>query len=144
MSALPTANEHDTTPPPNSGAGQAVEPDSWLEALSLYVNSRIDLMRLESRAAGRLWGRAVALLALGAAGLFVAWLLLMAGAVGLLAATTGWPWFAVTIAAAGLHALAGVICLLAAASRKARAFPLTRQEFANDRQWLTSLTTRRK
>jgi uncharacterized membrane protein YqjE len=144
MSELPTANEHDATPPPDGGAGASAEPGSWLEALSLYVNSRIDLVRLESRAASRLWGRAVALLALGAAALGVSWLLLMAGAVGLLAAATGWPWFAVAIAAAGLHALAGIICLLAAAARKARAFPLTRQEFAKDRQWLTSLTTRRK
>ncbi len=144
MSSTPSANEHDTTRPPDGGAAPSTEPGSWLEALSLYVSSRIDLMRYESRAAGRLWGRAVVLLALGAIALFVAWLLLAAGAVALLAATTGWPWYALAIAAAGLHALAGIICLMAAKSNKARSFPLTRREFAKDRQWLTSLTTRRK
>ncbi len=144
MSPLSATEEHTAARAPQDAAEQAPEPGSWLEALSMYLNSRIDLMRLEGRSAGRLWGRSAVLFAVAALAGLVAWLALTAGLIALLAVSFSWPWHWVALGAGLAHLLAAAVCVKAALTTNTAAFPLTRQEFAKDRQWLLSLTTRRK
>jgi len=120
----------------------ASTPAGWGEALGLLISSRIGLIRLESTAAARQFGKCAAALAAAALAVMFAWALMLAGGIAALAANTSWPWHWIALAAALLHALAAAICLwVANRSSLSTPFPITRAEFHKDREWLDTLKT---
>ena len=128
--------------PGSSPAGGAA--DSWSAALATLVSARIELLRHESREAAGAWAKTAALLAIAAVAALVAWLAIVAGTVAALAAATGCAWYWLALGAALLHLIGAGCCLMAARFSKPPAFPLTRNEFTKDREWLKSLATPRK
>ncbi|MCF7734017.1 MAG: phage holin family protein [Akkermansiaceae bacterium] len=130
---------------PGSGsASSAARDGSWIDAFTTLVSARAALLRHESKSAIRQSLRIALLLVIAALGLFFTWLLLLAGGVAALAVATGWPWYWLAMAAAALHLIAAGVCLAIAKSTPPPAFPLSRNEFSKDREWLQSLNTRRK
>lgn len=114
-------------------------PANWHEAVSDLIASRVELIRLESLAAGRAASRkAVLAVVLAVAALF-AWALLMAGGIALLAATSNiaWPWLALAVSA--LHLLVALIAAAKLRRPDPTPFPVTRAEFQRDREWLKNL-----
>ncbi len=130
----------DIDPAPRPGQSVAsVSDGSWTTALATLVSTRIELLRLESRDAARQWGKSAALLATAAIAAFVGWLALVAGGIAAITAVTGWPWYLPTLGAAALHFGVAAVCVLIARKSKPPAFPLTRNEFTQDREWLKTL-----
>jgi uncharacterized membrane protein YqjE len=72
-------------------------------------------------------------------GVIGAWALAIAGAISGLSSATGWVWFHIAFAAAGVHILIAAAALLIAKSWKTETFPVTRAEFEKDREWLKRL-----
>jgi uncharacterized membrane protein YqjE len=77
------------------------------------------------------------------AGVF-AWALIVAGGIGALAVATAWPWYWIALGVALLHALVAGLGVLLFKSAKTPTFPITRNEFQKDREWLQTLTTPKK
>jgi uncharacterized membrane protein YqjE len=144
---MSTPSGTDSTPLPgiSSGQGPALEaPGSWHEALAGLISCRIALIRFESQAAVRQGARSLIGLMLAAvAGLF-AWALLVTGGIGALVAATGWPWYWLAGGLAVVHGLLAGGCLLFVKSSQIPVFPITRNEFQKDRQWLQALKSPRK
>lgn len=114
-------------------------PQDWKEALLALVTSRVAIVSLEAKeAATSALGRLVPLL-IGTVCLVGFWALLVAGAVGGIAAATDWKWYHVAFAAAGVHFLIAAIALLIAKAKRSAPFPVTRAEFEKDREWLNQL-----
>lgn len=126
-------------PAPATGWGQAVA--AWMEA-------RLELIQIESREASRLALRKGILAGAVGASVFFVWSLLLAGGTGWLAAyleRSGhpWGWPVVALAFAGLHALLAGGLLLALRRPNPRPFPITRNEFEKDREWIKTLQSPR-
>lgn len=119
-------------------------PPDWQEALLNLVASRVELIRLESREASRVASRKAVMAGAGAALLVFGWLLALASLVGLFAAATGIGWHWVALAAALLHLIPAVFLLRAAKAAPSPTFPVTREEFIKDREWLRNLRNHRK
>jgi predicted phage tail protein len=116
---------------------------SWAAALAALVSARIELLRLESHDAARHWGRSAGLLAVAVLAAFVGWLALVAGGVAAVTALSGWPWYLTTLGAAAIHFGVAAVCALVARRTKPPTFPLTRNEFIQDREWLKKLANPR-
>lgn len=133
------------TPPPQGPNPPFPDPPEAARSAGIFggvrdlVFTRIGLVRLEAaEAASHALKRIVGLVAIGVLALFL-WALLLAGGIGAIAALTGWSWFWVALAAAGLH-LVVIGGLAALVKRKApTAFPVTRAEFEKDSEWLDQL-----
>jgi hypothetical protein len=104
----------------------------------------LELIRIESREATRIALRKGILTGALAATAFFIWALLLAGGIGWLAGylesaghPCGWP--VVTFAVAGLHILLAGALLLALRRPNPPPFPITRNEFEKDREWLKTL-----
>ncbi|HSP43027.1 MAG TPA: phage holin family protein [Luteolibacter sp.] len=131
-------NQNPHPQPAIPGPTPADEPAGWLDSVALLVASRIALIQFEARASARHAALRVAKIAAAALCLLFAWILLVAGGIGLLAAATGWPWHWLAIITAVIHLIA-TFALLARHKPGEPAFPLTRAEFEKDRQWLETL-----
>ncbi len=108
------------------------------------IASRVALIQLESKDAGREKARsAIFLIAAGCAAFF-AWALLMAGLVAILSDAIGKPWSWVAVGFAMLHLLAGVMLARLGKPSGAPAFPVTRAEFQKDREWIENFKQTRK
>lgn len=117
-------------------------PKSGIHAAFGLMESRAAIVSIEAKQAlGAALARG-ALLFAALLGVVGAWALALAGAIGAIASATGWEWFHVALAAAGLHLLFALTALLIAKSRKSEPFPVTRAEFEKDREWLTQLKNR--
>lgn len=116
---------------------------SWTAALAALVSARIELLRHESRDAARHWGKSASLFAVAALAAFVGWLALVAGGVAAVTALAGWPWYLTTLAAAAIHFGVATACVLVALKTKPPTFPLTRNEFIQDREWLKKVANPR-
>ena len=116
---------------------------AFISALAGFIESRLELVASESKAA---LAQVLALIAcLVAALLFFAigYIFLVASAVVWLARTAGVTWWWIALAAAGLHFLFALILLLVAKIWTAKPlFPATSAELEKDRQWLKSLDAR--
>jgi hypothetical protein len=136
----------DSTPAADALARQRVPapPPTWREALSALIGARIALLEFESKAAARQAGKCAAKLLGAILATIFAWALGLAGAIAAFAAASAWPWYWIALAAALLHAIAAVICLLLARASTLSPFPITRAEFQKDREWLVTLNTPRK
>ena len=140
MEAPPPAAGLPSTPagPPHRAAPGLVD------AAAAYLAARIELVRLETRAAARHAARRGLLAGLLAALAVFAWGLLLAGAVGVLAGrltaagrALDWHWIALALGAA--HLLAALVVAACLARPAPPSFQATRAELESDRQWLADL-----
>jgi uncharacterized membrane protein YqjE len=126
------------------GAADARRSGMLPEALLRYLEARGVLLSVEGQEAAQHLLRAVFRTVLAAIFGFTGWLMLMAGVVGYLAVTKGWPWAPVT-AAVGLGNLVLALVAAFAAARRITAtrwFEHTLSEFGKDRAWLGQLNDR--
>ena len=114
-------------------------PANWKEAIPCLISSRISIIQAEAKeAAGSAIGKVV-LLTIAAACVVLAWLLIVAGIIGVIVVTSSWQWYQAAFAVAGGHLLVAAIAFLLSRSKSADSFPLTRAEFEKDREWLNQL-----
>ncbi|GAA5484404.1 phage holin family protein [Haloferula sargassicola] len=114
------------------------ESDGWKAVVHEFVDARLGLIKLEAREAGREAARRTAIAVVIAGAALAAWALTLAGVIGWIARSAGWPWFFVALGAAVLHLLiAGIGALLL--RQGSALFPLTRSELSKDREWLQTL-----
>jgi uncharacterized membrane protein YqjE len=140
---MSTSSGTDRTAFPGNSSGRET-PGGWREALVGLVTSRIALIQHEAEGAVRqgvkcLVGVVVAALA----GVF-AWALLLVAGIGAVAVATSWPWYWIAAGVALLHLLVAGCCVLLVKSSQTPVFPITRNEFLKDREWLQTLTSPRK
>jgi uncharacterized membrane protein YqjE len=125
---------------PPEPASQEAEPDSWKAMAAEFVDSRLELIRLEAQGAGRDAALRVALIAIIVSCASLTWLLLLAGLIGWIASLQdALSWYALTFIAALLHLLVAIAAVIRLRQPGATSFPLTRNEFAKDREWLQRL-----
>ena len=127
------------------GSAEAqIPPANWREALMALIAARFALIEFESKDAAKHAAKRIAMVAAaGICGIF-AWVLLLAGGISLIAQITGCRWYLVTIGAALLHLIAGVIFASMAKPSAPSAFPVTRAEFQKDREWIENFHKAKK
>lgn len=134
--------DKELSPSDSVASGARGLPEDWKEALGMLVSSRLEMIRIEAKAASSDAARNVAFLAAGLFALLSAWVLVVSAAIAAIAANTSWEWFHVAFAFAGAHLIIGVILLLLLKSGKKVGFPVTRAEFQKDREWLNRLKSK--
>jgi hypothetical protein len=123
----------------NSGSESSTRFANWREALLALMESRISLIRLESKdAAGNLARRLVLWITIGICAFFT-WALILTGGISLLAEKTHYPWYAITLVCAAAHLLAALILASLAKKPSPPAFPVSRSELQKDREWILKL-----
>jgi uncharacterized membrane protein YqjE len=127
---VPPGSEAPFPEPPHADG----TPANWREAILLLARTRLEIIRLELGDVLRSGARKAVLLAIALFALVSAWLLVLAGGVGAIAALAQWPWYWVALAAAALHLAAAGACVALAARKGPEAFPVTRSEFQRDRE----------
>lgn len=116
----------------------------WKFAVLELISARSELIRLELAEFRRESARRGALIILAILAAASGWLLLLAGAVPLLAHAFGLTWPVMALILAALHlALLGVLLALARRG-SGTAFTATLSEFQKDREWIENLTKTRK
>ncbi|MEP4078282.1 phage holin family protein [Haloferula sp.] len=126
----------DSSTPPSQ---QDPQQEGWAAAVSGFVTARLDLIKLEARDASEVAAKRGVLLAVILGCAFFVWLLGVAGIVGWISDSQSWPWYAVTLAAAGLHLLVAIIAVVLLKKPAPPSFPLTRAELSKDQAWLETL-----
>lgn len=120
-----------------TGGGIGETAAGALATLLDYFHARLALLALEAREAR---GAFVARIACGGAALcflLVGWMALVAGAIGWISQSAGWPWPRVALGLAAAHLFAGCGFLLAARRRfSVSPFRDSLNELEKDRQWL--------
>jgi uncharacterized membrane protein YqjE len=125
---------------PETSTDPAHKAGGWTASASNFIATRIELVRLEARDAGKFAARRLALVVIIVGAALFAWLIGMAGLIGLIAASKpDWPWYLVTLGIAAVHLLAAVAAILALKKPAPPPFPLTRAELSKDQAWLESL-----
>jgi len=127
-----------TQPPgPESSAGLPEHLRYLLASALGYFGARLELASIEGKEALGTWGRAAALVALALGLLAFGYLLLLLGAVAVLAWLTGWHWGWFALGFGFLHLVGTGVCLWLAKLRWGQpVFPMTFAEFRKDQQWL--------
>lgn len=116
----------------------------WKDAILSLIVSRIAIIRIESKDAIASAVSKVIAVVIALFFLLLVWLLLLTGAIGAIAAKSGWYWYDVTFVAAGVHALVVLIALAFCRTKKTRVgFPITKAEFEKDLEWLNELKNER-
>ena len=115
-------------------------PLDWKSAILDLISSRSAIFRIELAEYRRKSARRVAFLILAVLGTASGWLLLLAGAVPLLAGAFGISWPVMALIMGGAHMVGVAICLLLARPGNDPAFPATLSEFQKDREWIENLT----
>lgn len=100
-----------------------------------FVSSRVELFSLEAKEAGASAAKKVALLLLIVCCAMVAWLAVVAGVIGWIAAA-GVPWYFAALGAAAFHLLLAGIAAILLRRPAPPAFSHTKAELAKDREWL--------
>ncbi len=139
--SVPTSPEEALQPesPP-----QDLPPANWREALMSLIASRLTLVELEAKEAGKEAARRGSSLAAAVGCIVFAWALLLAGGVSWIAKSIECPWDKVAIGFAVIHLLAGIILARLAKPSAATAFPVTRAEFKKDREWIENFQKTKK
>jgi uncharacterized membrane protein YqjE len=108
--------------------------------LAGFLGSRIGLFAKESKTALVQVAVLVACLAAAAVFALFGYLFLLASAIAGVAHALHVSWIWITLAAAGLHFILALVCLLIARSRiKKSMFAATAAELKKDREWLKTL-----
>ena len=118
---------------------QHPQEEGWMAAASSFVSSRIELIKLEARDAGQAALKQGLLLAVIIGCAFFVWILGVVGLIGWISDSQSWPWYVVTLGAAGLHLLVAIIAGVLLRKPAAPSFPLTRAELSKDQAWLETL-----
>lgn len=108
---------------------------SWRESAVEFVSSRVELLSLEAKEAGKSVAVKAALAVFAVCCLLVAWLAVVAGLVGWIAAGTG-PWYFVALGAAAFHLLLAGIAAMILRRPAPPAFQHSKAELSKDREWL--------
>ena len=125
-------NPSDPTPVPTPAAG-------WRQALALWFDSRLEIIRIEATEARRSAASRASTAAAFAACTLLGWSLLLAAAIGWLPTVTPLTWPATAAILAAIHLAAALLLLRSLRRPQPPSFPVTRQEFQKDREWLSSL-----
>ena len=111
-----------------------------VNALANFLESRVGLFAKESKTALVQVLVLVACLAAAAVFALFGYVFLLASAIAWIAHALQTSWIWITLAAAGLHFILALICLLMARSRmKKSMFAATSAELKKDREWLKNL-----
>ncbi len=108
------------------------------------IATRLALVELEAKEAGKEAARRGSSLAAAVGCIVFAWALLLAGGISWIAKSTDCPWDQVAIGVAVLHILAGIILARLAKPSAHTAFPVTRAEFQKDREWIENFQKNKK
>lgn len=140
---------HDFSNLPNSSAGESPVAGenrvsgNWKEAIPDLIFSRIGIFRIEAQDAWEVTVRKLILLSVLLFGLFATWSLITAGLIGVISARFNCPWYFAAFSLGGVYLLVSLMMLLIIKrSKKTESFPITRQEFEKDREWLNQLKNR--
>ena len=110
---------------------------SLLASFAGYVQARLELLGLESRAAAHNYLRVLALAFVAVLALALGYIFVVLGLIFLVHGWTGWSWPALAAVFGGAHLLIVVICALMIKSRvSVPAFTETIAELRKDRTWL--------
>ena len=110
---------------------------SILASFTGYVQARLELLGLESRAAARNYLRVLALAFVAVLALALGYIFVVLGLVFLVHGWTGWSWPAITAAFGGAHLIVVIVCGLMIKDRMTTpAFTETIAEMRKDRAWL--------
>ena len=110
---------------------------SLLASFAGYVQARLELLGLESRAAAHNYLRILALAFVAVLALALGYIFVVLGLVFLVHRWTGWSWPAITAIFGAAHLLVVAICAGMIKSRVSRpAFTETMAELRKDRTWL--------
>jgi cytochrome bd-type quinol oxidase subunit 2 len=112
--------------------------------LLTLIASRVTLVQLESQDAAKAGARRGLLLIAVLVCAFFAWALLLAGGIAASSQLTGWSWYWIAIAASGAHLAAALMFARTAKKPGPPAFPITRNEFQKDREWIENFQKTRK
>lgn len=119
-------------------------PTNWKEALSVLASARSAILKIEGKKAASDVVKKIVLAIVAVLGLLFAWILLMFGLVGGLAALCLMNWWQASFVVGGGHILIAIILLLVAKAIGSEPFPITRKEFEKDREWLKQLKQQSK
>lgn len=100
-----------------------------------FVSARVELFSLEAKEAGASAVKKLVLLVLIACCAMFAWLGILAGVIGWIAAT-GVPWYFAALGAAALHLVVAGIAAILLRRPAPPTFSHTKAELAKDREWL--------
>ena len=110
---------------------------SILASFTGYVQARLELFGLESRAAARNYLRVLALVFVAVLALALGYIFVVLGLVFLVHGWTGWSWPAITAAFGGAHLVVVIVCGLMIKDRMTTpTFTETIAEMRKDRAWL--------
>lgn len=126
-----------TTPAAEDPGGPTI-PMNWRTALVDLIGARTALIQLELKQAASSGIRRGVFFAAAALLLLFAWIILVAGGIGAISATAGWPWYWVALSAGGIHLIIAVTLILLAKKPGPATFEVTRAEFKKDREWLAN------
>ena len=124
-------------PPATAAPGLFDSLSSLLSSFAGYVQARLELLGLESRAAARnyLWVLALAFVAVLA--LALGYIFVVLGLIFLVHGWTGWSWPALAALFGGAHLLVVFICAIMIKNRvNLPVFTETMAEMRKDRTWL--------
>jgi uncharacterized membrane protein YqjE len=118
-------------------------PANWIEAIPALVASRIGIFQIEAKDALEATVRKLIISGVLAFCLIAAWMLLTAGLTGLISSYFNIAWYFAAFSLGGIHLLIAIfIRLVVKRSSNMESFPITREEFEKDRQWLNQLKNR--
>ena len=100
-----------------------------------FVSSRLELFSLEAKEAGTSVAKRAALVIIILGCAIMAWLAIVAGVIGWVAAA-GVPWYFAALGAAALHLLVAGIAAILLRRPADPSFPHLKAELAKDREWL--------
>ena len=110
---------------------------SLLASFAGYVQARLELLGLESRAAARNYLRVLALAFVAVLALALGYIFVVLGLIFLVHGWTGWSWPGLAAVFGGAHLLIVLICALMIKSRVGiPAFTESIAELRKDRTWL--------
>lgn len=132
-----------TIPEPPSPGGPTTPPN-WRAALADLIGARASLIHLEFRQAFQHGAKRGIFFGAAAFLLLFAWVIIVAGGVGAISASTHWPWYWVTLSVGGAHLLLAFILILIAKKPAPASFDATLAEFKKDREWLVNFQSPNK
>lgn len=104
----------------------------------------MELLALETREAGHHAVKIGVMAAIIAGCAMIAWLTIVAGLIGWVAAAGKFPWHFVALGAAGLHLLVAGIVVVILRRPSSPMFSISKAELLKDREWLLNLKEKPK
>jgi uncharacterized membrane protein YqjE len=109
-----------------------------------FVSARMELLALETREAGHQAAKIGVMAAIIAGCAMIAWLAIVAGLIGWVAAAGKFPWYFAALGAAVLHLLVAGIVVVILRRPSSPMFSISKAELLKDREWLQNLKDKPK